>query len=221
MTQQRTVLHIGAGKATIAKMPIGFRDGSWREIRYDISPEVKPDIIGSVTDMSAVDTASVDAVYSSHNIEHVFEHEVDTVFRECLRVLRPDGFLVVTCPDIETVAHHIVRNGLDTPVYESAMGPIRPIDILYGHSGAIANGAVYMAHRTGFSMQTLQNAASKAGFQAVLGRRRAEFVDLWLVGTPGEVSREVITDLMDNFGGPRSKFTASPSSNANVVFAAS
>ena len=32
--------------------------------------------------MSAVETNSVDAIYSSHNIEHVFPHEVPIVLKD-------------------------------------------------------------------------------------------------------------------------------------------
>ena len=36
--------------------------------------------------MSQVKSESVDAIYSSHNIEHIFPHEVPIAFREFHRV---------------------------------------------------------------------------------------------------------------------------------------
>ena len=48
------------------------------EIRFDIDSSVKPDIVGSMTDMSAIISGGFDAIYSSHNIEHLYAHEVDT-----------------------------------------------------------------------------------------------------------------------------------------------
>jgi SAM-dependent methyltransferase len=202
---EKTVLHIGPGKATIDQMSPGFRDGSWREIRYDIDPSGKPDILGSITDMSVIDSESVDAIYSSHNIEHVYAHEVATVFRECKRVLKPNGFLAMTCPDIEMVAKHIVATGLTEPIYQSGMGPIRPIDILYGHTLAIAGGATYMAHRTALSKDLLYQHAQAAGFEAILCRQRPTFVDLWLIATVSPVPESEIRLMMDNYGGRHPK----------------
>jgi hypothetical protein len=75
------MLHVGCGSATLAKLPPGFRDGSWSEVRLDINPAVKPDIIGTITDMPDVPSGSMDAVYSSHNIEHVYTHDVIKRFR--------------------------------------------------------------------------------------------------------------------------------------------
>jgi hypothetical protein len=44
-------------------------------LRLDIDKNVNPDIVGTMLDMSAVADASVDAVFSSHNIEHLYPHE--------------------------------------------------------------------------------------------------------------------------------------------------
>jgi hypothetical protein len=44
---------------------------SCNQIRLDINPAAAPDLIGSMTDMAAVATASVQAMSSSHNIEHL------------------------------------------------------------------------------------------------------------------------------------------------------
>jgi len=70
----------------------------------DIDPSVAPDIVGTMTDMSAVATASIDAIFSSHNIEHLYPHEVPIALAEFLRVLKDDGFAVVTCPDLRSQA---------------------------------------------------------------------------------------------------------------------
>jgi hypothetical protein len=43
---------------------------------------LNPDIVGTMTDMSAVADASVDALFSSHNIEHLYPHEVPVALAE-------------------------------------------------------------------------------------------------------------------------------------------
>ncbi|UZK66245.1 class I SAM-dependent methyltransferase [Sphingomonas sp. M1-B02] len=195
----RKVLHVGCGQATIANMTPGFQDGSWEEIRFDINPDARPDIVGTITDMVAVESDSVDAVYSSHNLEHVYAHEVPRVLAEFRRVIKPEGFAVVTCPDLESVAAHIAAGKLADPLYQSPAGPISPLDILYGHGAAIARGETYMAHRTGFTRKTLQENAALAGFASLGVRHRPTYFDLWLVATKQPSAKDSIVDLMTRF----------------------
>jgi predicted SAM-dependent methyltransferase len=65
-----TFLHIGCGKKHKNKTTRGFNTDEWQEIRLDIDTEVKPDIVDSMLDMNNVANATMDALYSSHNLEH-------------------------------------------------------------------------------------------------------------------------------------------------------
>ena len=149
----KTFLHVGSGplrldQATqLALRPKGFGAQNWREIRLDINPLVNPDVLGSMTDMTAVESASVDAVYSSHNIEHLYPHEVSVALAEFKRVLKPDGFVVITCPDLQSVCALVAADKLTEAAYVSPAGPIAPMDIIYGHRTALRAGNLFMAHR--------------------------------------------------------------------------
>ena len=147
----RTFLHVGCGPGRKGPKTPGFDGDDWSEIRLDIDPSVSPDLIGTITDLSAVETGAMDAVYSSHNIEHLYPHEVPLALAEFKRVLGPDGFLSITCPDLQAVAQFIATRGLGETAYVSGMGPITPIDMLFGHRESMRKGNLYMAHRTGFS----------------------------------------------------------------------
>jgi SAM-dependent methyltransferase len=175
------VLHVGCGPATLIHLPKCFQSGGWREVRFDIDPACRPDIQGTILDMREVASQSMDAIYSSHNIEHVHYHEVPKVLSEFTRVLKPNGFCVITCPDIEAVATEILRIGLHAPLYKVSMGTITPNDILYGHSASIADGKVYMAHKTGFDVRLLGERIKEAGFGSNIGRRNPKNFDLWFV----------------------------------------
>ena len=70
----QTFLHVGCGPKRKEKTTRGFNTPNWAEIRLDIDPSAAPDITGTMTDMSGVASASVDAVFSSHNIEHLYPH---------------------------------------------------------------------------------------------------------------------------------------------------
>jgi SAM-dependent methyltransferase len=180
-------------------MPSGFQSGDWNEIRLDIDPQARPDIIGTITQMTDVASESVDAIYSSHNIEHVYAHEVPLVLREFHRVLRTDGFVVITCPDLQSVAEHVAAGRLSEPLYQSPAGPIAPLDILYGHSASIARGQTYMAHRTGFTAESLKAHVVKGGFKSAVLRRRPSHFDLWLLATKQASEKAALTMLLERF----------------------
>ena len=96
-------LHVGCGQKNKSETTEGFNSVDWDEVRFDIDERVNPDIQGTILNMENVDSGSVDAVYSSHNIEHVYPHEVDIVIKEFVRVLSPEGFAVIACPDLQSV----------------------------------------------------------------------------------------------------------------------
>jgi hypothetical protein len=172
--QQRdisAVLHVGCGAYAREKLPAVFRQPGWREIRLDIDPEVEPDFVASMTDMSVISEGLVDAVYSSHNVEHLYPHEVPGALAEMLRVLRPAGFAFIVLPDLQEVSRHVAEGRLEDPLYLSPMGPISALDIMFGHRPSLAGGNMFMAHRTGFTNGTLAAALIKAGFAAALVQR--------------------------------------------------
>jgi hypothetical protein len=132
---------------------------------------VKPDVIASITDMQIVSDASVDAIYSSHNVEHLYPHEVPLALREMNRVLKSTGFAFIKLPDLQEVARYVADGKLEDPLYISPVGAIAPLDIIYGHRPALARGNTFMAHRTGFTATTLASALIAAGFVAVMMQR--------------------------------------------------
>lgn len=179
-----TFLHIGCGHNRKDQTTCGFNTESWTELRLDIDESVNPDIVGTMTDMSAVATGSVDAIFSSHNIEHLYPHEVGIALQEFRRVLKADGFLVVTCPDLQEVCRLIAEDKLTEAAYVSPAGPIAPIDILYGYRPAMGRGNLYMAHRCGFTQKVLDGTLRAYGFTSVASMKRPEpAFDLWAVGS--------------------------------------
>lgn len=196
----QTILHVGPGhRSNGAKLPAAFQGSDWKEIRLDIDPTNEPDIVGSMLDMSAVDTDSVDAIYSSHNIEHVHTHEVPQMLSEFLRVLKPGGFLLVTCPDLQTVCQLIAEDKLTDAAYNSPAGPITPLDILYGHGNALAAGHHYMAHKTGFTLKSLTAALQSAGFGTQAGKRRTKGLDLWVLAIKGTMDEAPLVQLANQY----------------------
>lgn len=175
----RTVLNMGSGPRDRRRLHPAFHGESWREVRIDIDPAVAPDIVGDISDMrGTIADASFDALWSSHNIEHLEDHRVAPAFAEMARVLRNDGFALVTCPDLEAVARFVARSGPDVEAYRSPAGPIAAVDMLWGHRASIAAGSPAMAHRTGFGHRRLAALAREAGFPGVRVATFGRF-DLW------------------------------------------
>lgn len=198
--KQKTVLHVGAGHPKAgAQMTQGFAQPAWREIRLDIDPANQPDIVGSMLDMAAVADESVDAVYSAHNLEHVYAYEVELVLKEFLRVLKPGGFLVVTCPDLQAVGELLAQDKLLDAAYQSQAGPITPLDILYGYRPALAQGNQFMAHKCGFTLNVLLGTLQANGFGAAAGLRRLAGFDLWALAAKGAMTDEAVRALAGEF----------------------
>ncbi len=176
----KTVLHVGCGPYNRAKLHKTFHGPGWRELRLDIDPQVAPDIVASMTVLPLAGQG-VDAVWSSHNLEHLFAHEVAVALGEFHRDLKPDDFALITLPDLQKVAELVAADSLEETAYVSPAGPIAPLDIIYGHRASIASGNRFMAHRTGFTAKTLRNALVHAGFgQARVSRSG---FDLWAFAT--------------------------------------
>ncbi len=191
-----TLLHIGCGPKRKSQTTHGFNTDAWTELRLDIDADVQPDIIGTMTDMSAVADASVDAIFSSHNIEHLYPHEVGPALAEFLRVLTPEGFLVVTCPDLQEVCRLVAEDKLLEAAYTAPAGPITPLDILYGHRPPMAKGNLYMAHRCGFTEKVLIGTLRSCGFKTVASKRRAHpYYDLYALATKADMQEADLRTL--------------------------
>jgi predicted SAM-dependent methyltransferase len=187
--RMKTFLHVGCGPGKKTNTTPAFQGPEWQELRLDIDEAVQPDILGSMTDMRAVGSESVDAIFSSHTIEHLYPHEVPAALAEFLRVLKPEGFAIITCPDLQAVAELIAQDKLADEAYHSPAGPITPLDILYGHRRAMAAGNLFMAHHCGFTESVLNATLLGGGFGSIGSvRRPAPAFDLWVIASKKAVA---------------------------------
>jgi ubiquinone/menaquinone biosynthesis C-methylase UbiE len=188
-------LHVGCGPKTKSSTTRAFNSPECQEIRFDIDSQVEPDITGTMTDMSSVDTGSVDAIYSSHNIEHLYPHEVGAALREFYRVLTEDGFVMLTCPDLQSVCRLVVEDKLLSTAYHSPAGPIAAIDMLYGFRPSMAEGNLYMSHRSGFTQTTLRGTFEHFGFLSVATMRREQHFDLFCLASKQNLDNNELISL--------------------------
>jgi hypothetical protein len=200
---RKRVLNAGSGSSNARALHPVFAQEAWEEIRVDIDPGSKPDIVASITDLrTSCSAQSFDAIWASHILEHLYAYEVASAFAEFKRTLKSNGFALVTLPDLETVASLILDHGLDRVAYTSPAGTITPLDMLFGHSSSIARGHTYMAHKTGFTCASLGQHFVDAGFPIAVVKRQG--FDLWALGLMHEadqasIERELHANGLDMF----------------------
>lgn len=196
---ERKLLHVGCGPSDKTSAGPGFQSDAWREIRLDIDPVYQPDILGTLLDMSQVPDKSVDAVFSSHTLEHLYAHEIPLALAEMRRVLRKDGIVLSTVPDLQAAAKMIAEDRMYETAYLSPAGPITPFDIVYSYRGFVGRDRPYMAHHSGFTLSTLVQAFKDAGFRGVIGTRRESGFDLWVLALESPASEERLRSLALEF----------------------
>jgi len=188
-TRRKRVLNAGSGPASRERLREFFPSIEFLEVRMDIDPATRPDLVGSFADMrELVADASFEAVWSSHSLEHLHAHEALPALAEFRRVLRADGFAVVTCPDVAAVAKLLTEHDLDHVAYTSPAGPIRIHDMLYGHGPSVEAGRAHMAHKTGFTAARLGRLATQAGFAEARVYEGGQY-DLWAALLTPETDR--------------------------------
>jgi predicted SAM-dependent methyltransferase len=163
------VLHVGCGGSRVPE--VIFPAAEWSETRLDIDPSVKPDIVGSITELP-VATASYQAVYSAHNLEHIAPWAVPVALAEFHRVLVPKGFVMIAVPDLQQAARRIADGEGHALAYDAPSGPVTAFDIVFGWAPATANNP-WMSHRCGFTLDTLHALLCAAGFKDVVVRSTA------------------------------------------------
>lgn len=115
------------------------RAGKFRGLRYM-----------DLTKPLPLDPCSVEAVFSSHVMEHLFADEVDRLVGELARVMVPGGVCRVVVPDLEEVV--ALYDPADPAAFLDAMFEI-------GRRSDIRN-----AHHTGFTGQSLAALFKRHGF---------------------------------------------------------
>jgi hypothetical protein len=158
------VLHVGCGPRGCGGPLPPFDGPLWKETRLDIDPACEPDIVADMCDMVGVCSDYYDGLWSSHNLEHVYWHDLPRVLGEFHRVLKPHGLCGVRVPDLQRVAEYVVRDEMYNTLYEVDWLKITPFDVIFGHREFVRRGNTFMAHKGGFTATTLAGALLSCGF---------------------------------------------------------
>lgn len=89
----------------------------------DSRPEVDPDIVADVRDLSMFEDDSVEEVYASHVLEHLTWDDGLAALTEWRRVLKPGGMLTIAVPDLVQI-YFLAKHGATWGEYQMAMDPM-------------------------------------------------------------------------------------------------
>lgn len=201
---KKKFLHVGCGKKRKDSTTNVFNTDEWKEYTLDIDPSCDPNFIGTMTDLSMIDDETFDAIYSSHNIEHLYIHEAIEAVKEFRRVLKQDGYVMIICPDLISTCEEIIKKGPYEPLYyvKQSNGEVSKdiyvsgIDILYGWRPALQNGNYYMAHNSAYNESGLINLFRQNNFRAIFSVTRKNFFDIQLLAFKNNVDRDVGGSLL-------------------------
>lgn len=168
----KQLLVVGAGPKG-APVPREFQ--AYQVTTLDIDPALEPDIVGSMVAMPMIADGSFDAVLASHCLEHLYFHEAAMALHELRRVLKPGGIVRINVPDLQCIGGLIALDKADTMVYQGGMGPVTPLDMLYGHRGDVAKGNLWMAHKMGYTGSVLKALLGKCDFEKIEIDRDTKF----------------------------------------------
>ena len=176
-------LNVGCGPKGSGLQPPGMQTPAWQEVRLDADAAVQPDVLAPAHDLSALGSGCMDAVFTSHCIEHLYLDQALPALREWRRVLRPDGLLLLVCPDLQAAAEMVAQDKL----FEVAYAGIRPYDIIFSHQGLVAQGRAqghsFMEHKSGYTLSVLRQLVNEAGFAVHAGMRLRPRFELWLLAS--------------------------------------
>jgi SAM-dependent methyltransferase len=187
----KRVLNVGGNSRDIPLPPVYQ---GWENVLLDIDPRVKPDVLCDARELARLPGGEFDAVYCSHNLEHYHRHDVPKVLAGFRHVLKPQGFAHIRVPDMAEVMRQVVQKGLDIDdlLYQSAAGPITVRDVIYGYGVEIErSGNDFFAHKTGFTLKSLDAMLRSCGFAFVyIGTGNLEVMALGFREQPDEETRK-------------------------------
>lgn len=182
-TDKKLVLHLGAANAT--KLHGRFKPEEWQGITLDqmaakVGTKANCDItIGTISDLSYIPDNSFDAIWSVHFVERLRIEETHKLFKQCLRILKPDGFFYMVASDAQRVAEEIKKGGMNAPLYKIDSGVVTPMDILFGLRPEMQKGMTF-DHHSAYSVHFLGRIYRSAGFLDVTVQR--DNYNLWSIG---------------------------------------
>ncbi len=174
--ERKIVLQLGCRIPQANRLHQVFKGDNWFEIRLDKNPLAQPHILSDMNDLSLIPNESVDAVYTTHNLDSLKTTEIPALFEEIRRILKWGGQFVMAVPDMQTICNYVAHNQLLEPIYDSTAGPVAPIDMIYGFRPKLENGTANV-RQTGFTAKSLATYFREASYSNIVVGRK--WIEIW------------------------------------------
>jgi SAM-dependent methyltransferase len=155
------VLDVGGCRK--AKLP--FPEG-YEHILLDIVDGEGVDIVADARDMLRLTPKDFDCLWVSHALEHFTSVELPLVLAGFKHVLKDDGLVVITVPDVKKLMQIMLSRDhdlLDT-AYMAGEMVVTYADIIYGSEAILRAGHPFFKHHYGFSVKSLTQIMAANGF---------------------------------------------------------
>lgn len=139
------------------KLHIGGQEThpDWKILDVESRPEV--DYVANAQDLSQFESNSIDVIYASHVLEHFYynlNNELIDTLKEWHRVLKPEGKLLISVPDLKTLCWIYLNPNL-LPIERHQL-----MRIMFG-----GQTNIYDVHKVGFDFEILALYLEESGFQ--------------------------------------------------------
>jgi predicted SAM-dependent methyltransferase len=147
------------------KLHIGGQElhPDWKIFDIENRPEV--DYVGDASDLSQFEDESIETIYASHVLEHFYHslhNEVIFTLAEWYRVLKKEGQIMISVPDLQVLSWLYSRPNIDV------MTRLHIMRIMFG-----GQTNQYDVHKVGFDYEILCLYLAEVGFKKCV--RVAEF----------------------------------------------
>lgn len=130
------------------------RHPEWKILNVVPGPQV--DYVGDCTDLSQFAAGSVEIVYASHVFEHLGLAEFPKVLAGVRRILRKDGRLLVSVPDLEVLCRLMLDGEL------SLDDKWMVVRMMFG-----GQSDAYDFHKIGLTRDLLISSLAQSGFRRI------------------------------------------------------
>jgi predicted SAM-dependent methyltransferase len=139
----KTKINIGSGAKPMAKP-----DNEWEDL--DIRERVNPTILSDCRDIPKPNN-SYEYVFVNSVLEHFSKWERFDCLKEWYRILKQDGIIYISVPDMELLAIGLFKNS-----------PEKIINFIYGEQNYSEN-----QHKWGYTKKTIENDLKDVGFKDI------------------------------------------------------
>ena len=122
----------------------------------------RPDVLCDLHALTPFEDGSVDEILSVHVVEHFWRWEVVDVLREWVRVLKPNGLMILECPNLKSACETFLANS----DLHAGPGP-EGQSTMWVFYGDPSWHDPLMVHRWGYTPQSLAALMAEAGLDNI------------------------------------------------------